>query len=149
MKPNPANIAADAIAARAASAASGPNAHDLIVRSAPIVRSVRTGPNVSCAKRPNSLVTMHLLPGVKTVRVPSGSPIRAANVRTNAAIISVPSRASSPPTANPLPGPLRISAPRSVPPRDPANVSASAGGFAENVPAFLRKPARPAKVGSE
>ena len=34
----------------------------------------------SCAKRPNSLVTRHLLPGVKTVRVPSGSPITAANV---------------------------------------------------------------------
>jgi hypothetical protein len=24
-----------------------------------------------------------------------------------------------------------------------------AGGFAENIPAFLRKPARPAKVGSD
>ncbi len=100
--------------------ASGPNAPVMnapIVRIAPIARSAKTGPNVSCAKRPNSLVSMHLLPGVKTVRVPSGSPITAAN-GTNAAIISVPSRASNRPTANPLPGPLRISAPRSVPPRD-------------------------------
>jgi superfamily II DNA/RNA helicase len=31
----------------------------------------------------------------------------------------------------------------------PTSTPASAGGFAENVPAFLRKPARPAKVGTE
>jgi superfamily II DNA/RNA helicase len=38
-------------------------------------------------------------------------------------------------------------APRPAP--RPASIPAAAGGFAENVPAFLRKPARPAKVGSE
>ena len=45
--------------------------------------------------------------------------------------------------------PAQDQRPAQRPAASPANVSASAGGFAENVPAFLRKPARPAKVGSE
>lgn len=87
VKSTPANIAADAIAARAVSAATGPIVPVMsgpIVLSVAIVRSVRTGPNVSCAKRPSS----------------------------------VRSRASNLPTANPLPGPFRISAPRSAQLRD-------------------------------
>jgi superfamily II DNA/RNA helicase len=45
----------------------------------------------------------------------------------------------------------RPSAARSTRDRDqrPAAVAAPSGGFAENIPAFLRKPARPVKFGSE
>ncbi len=52
-----------------------------------------------------------------------------------------------PQPANREPGPRTAHDQRPAP--RTATVSASAGGFAENVPAFLRKPARPAKVGSE
>ena len=45
--------------------------------------------------------------------------------------------------------PVQDQRPAQRPAARSASVSASAGGFAENVPAFLRRPARPAKVGSE
>jgi superfamily II DNA/RNA helicase len=45
--------------------------------------------------------------------------------------------------------PVQDQRPSQRPAARSVNVSASAGGFAENVPAFLRRPARPAKVTSD
>jgi superfamily II DNA/RNA helicase len=60
----------------------------------------------------------------------------------------------SEPRQEPRREPRQDNAERQRPPQRPAQAQrassgAHAGGFAENVPAFLRKPARPVKVGSE